>query len=152
MSEGSVGSNRSPLGAGHFPGFRNSNQQRSNILSNFERRLEFLQILAGKCVSHVHHGWQAHVRLVTAIQADGLVVTHARKRRLDLASGGLERGSQKSFHNFPDAFGLWIGHLQIDLGKFRLPVSAQVFVPEAAHDLKIFIKARNHQNLFEQLW
>ena len=42
-------------------------------------------------------------------------------------------------------------HLDIDLGKFRLTVSAQVFVAEAADDLVITVEAADHQKLFEEL-
>ena len=37
--------------------------------------------------------------------------------------------------------GCGIRHLQIDLGELRLAVGAQVFVAEAAHDLKIFVES-----------
>ena len=38
---------------------------------------------------------KSHVRLVAAIEPHGIVVTHARERRLDLVSRGFERGRQK---------------------------------------------------------
>ena len=41
--------------------------------------------------------------------------------------------------------------LHIDLGEFRLPVSAQVFITETFDNLEISVHARYHQHLFEQL-
>ena len=49
----------------------------------------------------------------------------------------LRRGHERSFH--------------IDLSKFRLTVSTQVFVTEAFNDLIVAVKAGHHQQLFEQL-
>src|SRR6267154_86924 len=42
-------------------------------------------------------------------------------------------------------------YLQIHLGELRLPVSAQVLIAEAADNLKIPVKARDHEDLLEQL-
>jgi hypothetical protein len=39
---------------------------------------------------------------------------------------------------------LRVAHFQIDLGEFGLAVGAQIFVAEAAHDLEIFVEARDH--------
>ncbi|MNL27996.1 hypothetical protein D3C87_1496250 [compost metagenome] len=43
------------------------------------------------------------------------------------------------------------GGFDVDLGKFRLTVCAQVFITEAFYDLVVAIEARHHQQLFEQL-
>ena len=42
-------------------------------------------------------------------------------------------------------------HLEVKLGKFRLPVSAQVLIAEAAGDLVVSIEARDHEELLEEL-
>src|SRR5207245_7360704 len=76
---------------------------------------------------------------------------HARERRFDFKSGGLESSEQESFHHFPDPLRLRIGHLQIDLGELGLAVGAQVFVAKAADDLKILVESRDHQDLLEHL-
>ena len=47
----------------------------------------------------------------------------------------LRRGHERSFH--------------IDLSKFRLTVSTQVFVTEAFNDLIVTVKTGHHQQLFE---
>src|SRR3954466_1822089 len=66
-------------------------------------------------------------------------------------SCSFERSGEKAFHHFKYALLLRETHLQIDLSKLRLAVSTQIFVAEAAHDLKIFIEAADHQYLLEQL-
>ena len=43
------------------------------------------------------------------------------------------------------------GHFAVDLGKFRLTIGSQVFVPETLDNLEILIKARHHQQLLEGL-
>jgi len=43
------------------------------------------------------------------------------------------------------------GHLQVDLGEFRLAVSAQILVAEAAGNLHITVKARHHGKLLVKL-
>ena len=56
---------------------------------------------------------------------------------------------KKVLHHQEDVFLAHERHLQIDLGELRLPVGAQVFIPEAADDLKIAIEARDHEDLLE---
>ena len=43
------------------------------------------------------------------------------------------------------------GHFQVDLGEFRLTVSTEILVTEAACDLDIAVHARNHQQLLVDL-
>jgi len=63
----------------------------------------------------------------------------------------VESSSQESFDHLPNALGLRIRHLQIDLGELRLAVGAQVFVAEATHNLKVLVESRDHQDLLEHL-
>ena len=42
-------------------------------------------------------------------------------------------------------------HFAIYLGKFRLTISAQVFITETFYNLEIAVKARHHQQLFKGL-
>ena len=42
-------------------------------------------------------------------------------------------------------------HLDVDLRELELAVGAQVLVAEAAHDLEVAIRARDHQDLLEDL-
>ena len=57
----------------------------------------------------------------------------------------------QSFEDPVDVFLDHEAHLDVDLGELRLTVQAQIFVPEAAHDLKIAIEARHHEELLEDL-
>ena len=67
---------------------------------------QFLQVLWHEAVTHVGKSGQAQVGLVDAVEPDGFVIVHARKRRFDFVTGGAERGRQKSFDYFPHALGL----------------------------------------------
>ena len=57
---------------------------------------------------------------------------------------GFECRSQETLYRLPNPLRLRIRHFEIDLGEFRLAVGAQVFVAETAHNLEIFIEARDH--------
>ena len=105
---------------------------------------ELLQIGRRKTIGHVCKCRQAQVGLVDAVLPDSIVVIHARKRRLDLMPRRFEGGSQETLYHFPNPLRLRIGHFEIDLGEFGLAVGAQVFVAETAHNLEIFIEARDH--------
>src|SRR5262249_32142211 len=113
--------------------------------------LERLQLLSGKRRAEGRKRGQTQVRLVNAVLADGLVIGDARKGRLQVLPGRLERGFEKAFHDFKYAIGLGKGHLQIDLRELRLAVGTEIFVAEAAHDLEILVEAGDHQDLLEQL-
>jgi len=43
------------------------------------------------------------------------------------------------------------GHLDVHLGELRLPVGAEIFVPEAADNLIVAVEARDHEELLEKL-
>src|SRR5579862_6940609 len=112
---------------------------------------KLFEIVGTETLAHVGERGQTKVRLVDPVLPDGIVVIHARKGCLDLVASCLESRGEKAFNGFPDALGLRIGHLEIDLRELGLAVGAQVFVAEASDDLKILIKAGNHQDLFEEL-
>ncbi len=112
---------------------------------------ELFEIGGGEAIFYVGEGGQAQIRFVDAVLADGIVEIHAEKGRFDFVAGGLEGGGQEAFDDLPDALGLGVAHFKVDLGEFGLAIGAQIFVAEAADDLKIFIEARDHQNLLEQL-
>ena len=50
-----------------------------------------------------------------------------------------------------DVVALDEGHLDVDLGEFRLPVAAGVLVAVAAGDLEVLVEARNHEDLLVEL-
>ncbi len=66
-------------------------------------------------------------------------------------SRNFEGRLEKALHHFKYAVGLGEAHLQIDLRELRLTVGAQVFIAEAAHDLKVLVEVRDHQDLLEEL-
>ena len=43
------------------------------------------------------------------------------------------------------------GHFAVNLGKFRLAVGPEVFVPEALHELEVAVVAGHHQQLLKGL-
>ena len=58
---------------------------------------------------------------------------------------------EQTFNEAVNVRGLDEGHLDIDLRKLRLAVGAEVLVPETAHDLKVALHTRDHQELLEDL-
>ncbi len=42
-------------------------------------------------------------------------------------------------------------HLDVDLGKFRLPIGPRVLIAEAPDDLEVLVHPAHHQDLFEKL-
>src|SRR5581483_3376994 len=71
-------------------------------------------------------------------------------RRQCYAGGGKARG-QKLLHNCEDRLTAREAHLQVDLRELKLTVGAEVFIAEAAGDLEVAIKTRDHENLLEDL-
>ena len=63
----------------------------------------------------------------------------------------MEKLYHEFFRHIHDVFLIDKAQLHIDLRKFRLPVGTQVLVTEAAHDLEVFLKAGDHQQLLEKL-
>ena len=125
----------------------------NNDRDNRQLRIDVqrVQVLWRKCLAHVGHRRQAQVGLVDAVQADRLVVAHLRKRRRQIHADGQERRLQKAFDHAEDGLRPRETHFQIDLRELRLAIGAQVFIAEATHDLKVFVEARDHQYLLEQL-
>ncbi len=94
----------------------------------------------------------AQVRAIGPEAAHGLGIGEARKRRGQIDADGLaEQIDHHLLHERGDPGLVHERGLDIELGEFRLPVGAQVFIPEAAHDLVIAIEAGHHQQLLEQL-
>ncbi len=57
----------------------------------------------------------------------------------------------QAFKHVQDIFLLHKRHFTIDLRELRLPVSAQVLIPETFHNLHIPVVPRHHQQLLESL-
>ena len=113
--------------------------------------LSVARFSGAKADAHVGHRGQAHVGLVDAVEANGLVVGHAREWRDDVDADGLPCGGEEAFDDGVNHFGARVAHLEIDLRELGLAVGAQVFVAEAARDLEILVEARDHEDLLELL-
>ncbi len=110
-----------------------------------------LQIFRRERLSHLNHRRQPQVRLVDAVLPDRLVIRHLRKWCLQIHVDGRERRLQESLDHAEDHLRPREADLQIDLRELRLAVGAQVFIPEAAHDLEVAVEAGDHQDLLEYL-
>src|SRR5207248_4313476 len=92
---------------------------------------------------------KAAIWLVAPESTDCLVIGEPVKRRFDVdVSRSLKNLGQHSFGQHENVVGLDKGRFDIDLGKFRLPLSAQVFVAKTFRDLKIFLHSCHHEELF----
>ena len=60
--------------------------------------------------------------------------------------------TNQTFHQVHDGVLIEEGSLDVELRKIRLSIGAQIFVAKTAHDLVVAFKARNHQQLLENLW
>ncbi len=110
-----------------------------------------LQIFRRECRADFRQRRKAQVGLIDSVLANGFVVGHARKRRLQLNAADGEGGVQEAFHHAEDRLLLRERHLQIDLRELGLAIGAQIFVAETARDLKIAIQPGDHEDLLEDL-
>src|SRR5690606_34667116 len=78
-------------------------------------------------------------------------VGHARERAGKRQAADLEHADGEFFDHFIEKFFVDERSFNVQLGEFRLPVRAQVFVAEAARQLKVTLHAADHEQLFEQL-
>ena len=93
------------------------------------------------------------VRFIRAEAFHGLPPGEAAQRKLKVAAENLpEDPLHQSFVDRLDIDLIDKGHLEIDLGEFRLAVGAQILVAEAAGNLKVAVKAREHRKLLVELW
>ena len=95
---------------------------------------------------------EARVRLVRTVHLHSAIVGKARKGPFHLDVDQREKLFHEALDDVEEDVALGESHLDVHLRELRLAVGAQVFVAEAAHDLKIAVEARDHQDLLEQLW
>ncbi len=117
------------------------------LLLDLERRAQF----GRQQVGERDHRGQAHVGLVDAVVADGVVVGHAGEGRGEGDAGGCEGGGEEALDDGEDGLLRGEGHLEVDLGELGLAVGAQVLVAEAAGDLEVAVEAGDHEDLLEDL-
>ena len=94
---------------------------------------------------------EAHVRTVTAVVGHGLRVGHAPERHREVKPHRREHLMQDVFHHGDDVVFSDEGHFDVHLREFRLTVSTQVLVAEAARDLEVALNAAGHEHLLELL-
>ena len=95
---------------------------------------------------------EAHVRFVRAEAVHRLVIGQLREGPLKLDTFELlEQYTDHPFDHLHHVFGLDEGHLQVELGEFRLPVRPQILVAKTFDDLEVAVEAADHQDLLEQL-
>ena len=95
--------------------------------------------------------FHAQVRFVRAVLEHRVLVGHHWEYAQVDTDGVAENGFDHALEEFTNFF---FGHercFNIDLREFGLAVCAQVFVTETFGDLVVTVKARHHQQLFEQL-
>ena len=95
---------------------------------------------------------EAEVGLVGPVAVDGLVVGQPTHRKLDLDAALPQHVRQQALVQINHVVGVDEGHLDVQLREVRLPIRAQIFIPEAARDLKIPLEAADHEKLLEELW
>ena len=94
----------------------------------------------------------AQIRLVRSVEQHRVGIGQHRERIRQIDIERLfENGPDQRFHDAADLFLRQKRGLDVDLREFRLPVGAQVLVPETARDLVIAVEPGDHEQLLEQL-
>ena len=114
-----------------------------------EGATENLELRAAEDIAEVgdFHA-EAGVRLVTAETVHGILIGQAGKGRGDFHPFGLaEDGAKDFFHEAENIVLCNERGLDIELSKLRLAVGTEVFIAEAAGDLKILFHTGDHEEL-----
>src|SRR5206468_1208407 len=92
---------------------------------------------------------ESTIGLIAAKPANGFAIGQPIERcfNVNVASGFENRG-QHSLGQLENIVGCYEGGFDVDLGEFRLPIGAQVFVTKTFRDLKIFFDAGDLEQLF----
>ena len=95
---------------------------------------------------------KAQIRFVAAETIHSIVPGQTLERNLDvLAQRTLEDVVDQAFHELQNLVNLHEGHFHVQLGEFRLTVSTQVLITEAACNLEVTLHASYHEQLLEDL-
>ena len=84
-------------------------------------------------------------------RSNRLVVGDPPHRQRDLDAALAQHERQQALVQVDHVVRVDEGHLDVQLREIRLPVGAQILVPEAARDLKIPLEAADHEKLLEEL-
>src|SRR4051812_15941324 len=88
------------------------------------------------------------VWLVASELVHRLRVRYSRERRYDFhVAARAKKGREHAFHERKNFVRGYERRLYVDLGKFGLPIGAEIFVPETFRDLEIFLEPADHQEL-----
>ncbi len=114
-----------------------------------ERAAEHLEAARRKHVGEVDQRHrETPIGLVAAELIHRLVPGHARERRRNLdAARGAEDRREHPFDEPENILRLNERSFDVDLGEFRLPIGAQIFVAKAFRDLEILLDPAHHQQL-----
>ena len=94
---------------------------------------------------------EAQVGLVRPEPVHRLAVGHPRDLRHVVGRQLAPQRPDDVLGDGQDVVAVDEAHLEVELGELRLPVGAEVLVPEAAGDLVVPLEAADHQQLLEQL-
>ena len=99
---------------------------------------------------------EAQIGLVVAVLLHRLVKAQAGKAllrvdRREIHTRRLPDREDQALHQPEHIVLVDEAQLDVDLRELRLAIEAQVLVAKAAHDLEIFVEARHHEQLLEQL-
>ena len=101
-------------------------------------------------ILHLH--LKANIRFVGAIEVDGIIIADSREGLRQVRTDRLfEHRAEHIFGNVEHVIAGDKAHFNIDLCELRLAVAACVFITVAAGNLKIAVKAGDHQYLLVQL-
>ena len=89
------------------------------------------------------------IGLVRAVPVHRLGVADPRERGADINAGEFPDFGKDLFGQCDHVVLVHEAHLNVELGKFRLPVGAEVLVTVAAGDLVVALHAGHHQQLLE---
>ena len=96
--------------------------------------------------------FESSVRGVFSIGVHGFFVGEAGKGGWEfLVEDVFPELFDEFFHDCVDVLFLNKAHFKVDLGEVGLAVGSEVFVAEAAGELDVAVKSREHKELFEYL-
>ena len=89
------------------------------------------------------------IRFIATVSTDRLAISEAVERSFDLdVARSLENRREHSFGYRENVLRRYKRRFDVDLRKFRLSIGPQIFVAKTFRDLKIFLHAGYHKQLF----
>ena len=123
----------------------------TRICSSCFKRIKICQIRHKCGILHFHIKTQ--VWFVASIKVKSIFPCNAVKMSWQIViQSFFENVLHHSFCCRKNFFSVCKTHFHINLSKFRLTISAGIFIAITSCNLEIFVKTRNHQKLFVKLW